>query len=151
MHVSHFRLAPNSWLSWPRRSARLRLTALCGGLFLLFSATLLGATYIAFERATQYKTPRLPKVPGTPAIRHLQPPLAQAQERLALAQHELAQALPSQVAALSFTASASRRSFTASDQRMLLFRGAFGRACRQRHSRRCILGDLRQNAPCGSA
>jgi len=100
MHLSHFRLAPNSWLSWPRRSARLRLTALCGGLFLLFSATLLGATYIAFERATQYKTPRLPKIPGTPAIRHLQPPLAQAQERLAMAQRQLAQALPYQVKAL---------------------------------------------------
>src|SRR5580704_17980657 len=102
MHVSHFRLAPNSWLSWPRRSARLRLTALCGGLFLLFGATLLAATYILFERATRYKAPRLPKIPGTPAVRHLQPPLAQAQGRLALAQHELAQALSSQVRDLPF-------------------------------------------------
>ncbi len=103
-HVSHLRLAPNSRLRWPRRSARLRLTAVCGGLFLLFSATLLGATYILFERATQYKTPRLPKIPDTPAIRHLQPPLDQAQERLALAQHELAQAVPSQVGVAAFAA-----------------------------------------------
>ena len=109
MHVSHSRLAPHSWSSWPRHSARLRLTALCGGLFLVFSATLLGATYILFERATRYKTPRLPKIPGTPAIRHLQPPLAQAQERLALAQHELAQALPTQVRALPFAAKAQNQ------------------------------------------
>ena len=35
MGVAHPRLAPPSWLRLPRRTARLRLTALYGGLFLL--------------------------------------------------------------------------------------------------------------------
>ncbi|HUC15284.1 MAG TPA: HAMP domain-containing protein, partial [Acidimicrobiales bacterium] len=96
MHLSHFRLAPNSWLRWPRRSARLRLTAVCGGLFLLSGAALLAATYVLFERATEYKAPHLPKIPDTPVIRDLQPPLAQAQHELAQAQRQLAQAVPSQ-------------------------------------------------------
>lgn len=100
MHLYRSRLAPNLWLRWPRRSARLRLTAVCGALFLLSGTALLAATYILFERATKYRAPHLPKVPDTPAMQDLQRPLAQAQQELAQAQHQLAQALPSQATAL---------------------------------------------------
>ena len=72
MGVAHPRLARPSWLRLPRRTARLRLTALYGGLFLLSGVALLAATYALFERATEYKKPSLPKVPHTPAIQHLQ-------------------------------------------------------------------------------
>ncbi len=38
-------LAPRSWFHLPRRSVRLRLTALYGGLFLISGAVLLAITY----------------------------------------------------------------------------------------------------------
>jgi signal transduction histidine kinase len=109
------RLAPPSWLRLPRRTARLRLTALYGGLFLLSGVALVVTTYVLFQHATEYRTPHLPKVPHTPAIQHLQlslapakpptplgqsvviehgHPLAQAQQELAHAQYELGQAGP---------------------------------------------------------
>jgi signal transduction histidine kinase len=99
----------------PRRTARLRLTALCGGLFLLSGVALVAITYGLFERATEYRTPHLPTVPHTTAIQQfqlppakLQPPgqpvpllqhphphpLAQAQQELGQAQQELARAGP---------------------------------------------------------
>ena len=40
MTVPRLRLRSPAWLRWPRRTARLRLTALCGGLFLLSGAAL---------------------------------------------------------------------------------------------------------------
>jgi signal transduction histidine kinase len=102
MSVTHHRLASPSWLRLPRRTARLRLTALYGGLFLLSGAVLAVITYVLFERATKYRTPPIPKVPHTPAIGSLQlsspktPPLPQAysmfQNQLAQAQNQLAQA-----------------------------------------------------------
>ncbi len=92
MRRSHARLTPRSWLRLPRRTARLRLTALYGSLFVLSGAALLAATYVLFERATQYKAPRLPKIPDTPAIEPLQTlQLPQALTRLAYAQHQIAQ------------------------------------------------------------
>jgi signal transduction histidine kinase len=117
MSVEHPRLAPPSWLRLPRRTARLRLTALYGGLFLLSGLALVAVTYGLFERATEYRTPHLPKVPHTPAIQHLKlpfasppamalpqgdyvhllqhpHPLAQAQYELGQARQELAQARP---------------------------------------------------------
>ncbi len=115
MDVAHSRLAPRSWLRLPRRTARLRLTALYGGLFLLSGVALVAATYVLFERATEYKTPHLPTIPHTPAIQQLhfpvEPalakapagqtvviehshPLAQAQQELGQAQYELSQARP---------------------------------------------------------
>jgi signal transduction histidine kinase len=51
MRLPHPRLAPKSWLRRPRRSARLRLTVLYGGLFLLSGVTLLAITYVLFNRA----------------------------------------------------------------------------------------------------
>jgi signal transduction histidine kinase len=100
MGVAHPRLASPSWLRLPRRTARLRLTALYGGLFLLTGAALVAITYALFERATEYRRPPLPKVPRTPAIENLQLPaplaqtlpiqLQQIQHQLAQAQHQLA-------------------------------------------------------------
>jgi signal transduction histidine kinase len=119
-----------SWLRLPHRTARLRLTALYGGLFLLSGVALVAITYGLFERATEYKTPHLPKVPHTSAIQHLHfpylpaqnqlaPPgkavpqgesvqpllqhphqLAQAQQELGQAQYELSKARPAAVASL---------------------------------------------------
>ena len=76
MGAAHPRLAPPSWLRLPRRTARLRLTALYGGLFLLSGVALVATTYVLFERATEYRAPHLPKIPHTPAIQHLQLPSA---------------------------------------------------------------------------
>ena len=89
-------------LRWPRRTARLRLTAVYGGLFLLSGAVLAVITYVLFERATRYRTPPIPKIPRTPVIGSLKLPsllpagysalqnqLAQAQNQLAQAQHQL--------------------------------------------------------------
>ena len=95
MSVAHPRLASPSWPRWPRRTARNRLTALYGALFLLFGGVLVAMTYVLFERATRYRTPRIPKVPHAPAIENLQlpAPLAQTLPReLYLAQQQLAQA-----------------------------------------------------------
>jgi signal transduction histidine kinase len=76
MGVAQPRLAPLSWLRLPRRTARLRLTALYGGLFLLSGVALVVTTYVLFERATEYRAPHLPTIPHTPAIQHLQLPLS---------------------------------------------------------------------------
>ena len=102
MGVAHLRATSPSWLRWPRRTARLRLTALYGGLFLLTGSVLAAITYALFERATEYRTPPLPKIPHTPAIGNLQlpSPLAKAlpqqfnllQNQLAQAQNQLAKA-----------------------------------------------------------
>jgi len=95
MNVAHPRLASPSWLRWPRRTARIRLTALHGALFLLFGGALVAMTYVLFEGATHYRTPPIPKVPHAPAIENLQlpAPLAQTLPReLYLAQQQLAQA-----------------------------------------------------------
>jgi signal transduction histidine kinase len=56
----------------PRRTARLRLTVLCCGLFLLSGVALIAITYVLFEQATAYRTPHLPQIPRTPAIQKLQ-------------------------------------------------------------------------------
>src|ERR1700684_480331 len=114
MGVAHLLLAARSGLRLPRRTARLRLTALYGGLFLLSGIALVAITYVLFQRATEYKTPRLPTIPHTAAIQHLQLPsphkpvlpqgqsvviehphqLTQAQQELGQAYQELAQAPP---------------------------------------------------------
>jgi signal transduction histidine kinase len=96
----------------PRRTARFRLTALCGGLFLVSGAALLAATYALFERATKYTSPHLPKIPGVPSLKSLLPvpkgatvhllhsgQLGLAQQELSKAQFQLGQIrdLPSQI------------------------------------------------------
>ncbi len=105
------RLAPISRLRLPRRTARLRLTVLYCGLFVLSGAALVAVTYVLFQRATQYKQPPLPKVPHTPSVQDLQIlpkgpqgssirlpqnpyQLSQAQQRLSQVQQELTKAKP---------------------------------------------------------
>jgi signal transduction histidine kinase len=90
-HPPLTRLGPRSWLRLPRRTARLRLTALYGSLFLLSGAALLAGTYVLFERATAYEQPRLPHVPQAPA---LEPLLPQALMALRRDQRRFALALP---------------------------------------------------------
>jgi signal transduction histidine kinase len=51
MRLPHPRFTPPSWLWLPRRTARLRLTALYGVLFLLSGAALLTVTYLLVKRA----------------------------------------------------------------------------------------------------
>src|ERR1700734_915192 len=109
MRLSHHWPTPRPRLRGPpRRTARLRLAALCGGLFLVSGVALLASTYVLFERATEFRTPRLPNVPHTPAIQPLQqepglltiPPaqvangfqLPEALSKLASDQYQLAQA-----------------------------------------------------------
>ncbi len=99
--IARPRLAPPSWLRFPRRTACLRLTALYGALSLLTGTVLVVITYALFERATQFRTPTLPKIPRTPAIGSLQAPLKQAltgpqaygglQQQLAQYQNQLTQ------------------------------------------------------------
>ncbi len=93
MSVAHPRLASAAWLRWPHRTARIRLTALYGGLFLLTGAALAAITYVLFERATEYKTPLLPRIPRAPAIGNLQlpAPLGQAFSQLNQLQQQLAE------------------------------------------------------------
>jgi signal transduction histidine kinase len=67
-------VARSSWPRLPRRTARIRLTALYGGLFLVIGAALGATTYVLFERATAFSTPPVPKIPRTPAIGKLQVP-----------------------------------------------------------------------------
>jgi signal transduction histidine kinase len=62
----------HAWLHMPRRTARLRLTALYGGLFLISGAALVAVTYLLFERATAFIKPALPQVPHTPSLQNLQ-------------------------------------------------------------------------------
>jgi signal transduction histidine kinase len=92
---------------WPRRTARLRFTAVYGVLFLISGAALIGVTYTLFERATEYTAPHLPQIPRTPALHDLGnsritlpgptsvslPALFSDQSQLAKAQHHLALAL----------------------------------------------------------
>ena len=61
-----------AWLHLPRRTARIRLTALYGGLFLLSGAALVAVTYVLFERATAFSRPALPQIPRTPSLQDLQ-------------------------------------------------------------------------------
>jgi signal transduction histidine kinase len=100
MGVAHRLLASRAWPRWPLRTARRRLTALYGGLFLLFGGVLVAITFALFEGATQYRTPPIPKIPNAPAIENLQLPgplartlpqlLYQAQQQLAQTQNQLA-------------------------------------------------------------
>jgi signal transduction histidine kinase len=76
----------------PRRTVRVRLTLLYGGLFLISGAALVAITYFLFEGATASTRPSLPQVPRAPAIQKLQlPQLPQAFSKLALVQYQLAQ------------------------------------------------------------
>ena len=72
MPNSRLELRRPAWLHLPRRTARMRLTALYGGLFLVSGAVLVVATYLLFERATAFTKPALPQIPHTPSLRDLE-------------------------------------------------------------------------------
>ncbi|MCL2419096.1 MAG: HAMP domain-containing histidine kinase [Conexibacteraceae bacterium] len=77
----------------PHRTARVRLTLLYGGLFLLSGAALVAITYALFQQATEYSKPHLPNIPHAPAIHQLQlPELPHALSQLTQDQQQLAQA-----------------------------------------------------------
>jgi signal transduction histidine kinase len=61
-----------AWLHMPRRTARIRLTILYGGLFLISGAALVVVSYLLFERATEFTKPALPQIPRTPSLQALQ-------------------------------------------------------------------------------
>ncbi len=85
MALAQSHVAQHRWLRLPRRTARLRLTTLYGGLFLLSGAALVSATYVLFERVTAFKTPHLPKILKASVLRKLlgQSPLGQTLPKLA--------------------------------------------------------------------
>jgi signal transduction histidine kinase len=68
------RLRSPAWLHWPRRTARIRLTALYGSLFLISGVALVAITYVLFQRATRYTKPLLPQIPHPLAIQQIQKP-----------------------------------------------------------------------------
>ncbi|MGD0055237.1 MAG: ATP-binding protein [Acidimicrobiales bacterium] len=70
------RLDPAPRLHLPRRTARLRLSTLYSGLFLVFGAALVAVTYALFERVTAFKPPRLPSIPHGSALGNLTFPAA---------------------------------------------------------------------------
>ena len=72
MPISRRAIRRPAWLHMPRRTARIRLTALYGGLFLISGAALVVVTYLLFERATAFTKPALPRVPHSPSLQDLQ-------------------------------------------------------------------------------
>jgi signal transduction histidine kinase len=67
MPVPRRRATPRRWLPLPRRTARLRLTLTCGGLFMLTGAVFLASTYLLFRAVTpRSKNPggSGPRIPG---------------------------------------------------------------------------------------
>ncbi len=79
-------------LRFPPRTARLRLAALYGGLFILFGAALVASTYVLFQHVTASKAPQLPRVPHAPAIQSFtKPTLPKALALLTTIQHRLTQ------------------------------------------------------------
>ena len=72
MLISRLQPKRPNWLHVPRRTARIRLTALYGGLFLISGAVLVAATYLLFERATAFTKPALPQIPRAPSLQDLE-------------------------------------------------------------------------------
>jgi signal transduction histidine kinase len=89
------RLAPSSRLRLPRRTARLRLTALCGGLFLLSGVALVAITYLLFEQATEYSAVEHLKlaIPPSPFLQGPTRPFLTNTHPLGQAQRDLRSAL----------------------------------------------------------
>jgi signal transduction histidine kinase len=72
MPISRLEVKRPAWLHVPRRTARMRLTALYGGLFLISGAALVAATDLLFERATAFTKPALPQIPHAPSLHDLE-------------------------------------------------------------------------------
>jgi signal transduction histidine kinase len=79
MRISRREVRRPAWLHMPKRTARVRLTALYGGLFLISGAALVAVTYLLFERATAFTKPALPRIPRAPSLQDLESlPLSRA-------------------------------------------------------------------------
>jgi signal transduction histidine kinase len=76
-HTGRPPLAPRSWLRLPRRTARLRLTLLYGGLFVVCGAALLAITYGLVRASVPQDVPQPVTYPH--AREHKRPPGAPAQ------------------------------------------------------------------------
>lgn len=74
--IAHARLVPGGWLRLPRRTARLRLTLLYSGLFLLAGTVVIVATYLLFARGGVVRT-AVSAVPGPPGATRIDPVTAQ--------------------------------------------------------------------------
>jgi signal transduction histidine kinase len=72
MPIARLAIRRPAWWHGPRRTARIRLTALYGGLFLISGAALVAATYLLFERATAFTKPALPQIPRAPSLQDLE-------------------------------------------------------------------------------
>lgn len=148
MTVAPAPLAPRSWLRMPRRTARFRLTALYGGLFLVSGVALLAATYALFERATKYKPPHLPRIPGIPNLNLLPLPRGstvkfyEQPRQLALAQTELSKAQNQ----LTHVGSTNQAVFNVGPIRQLMATAQQQLATAERQ----LLGDVRQITHSGS-
>ena len=76
--VAHTRLVPGSWLRLPHRTARLRLTLLYAGLFLVAGTVVLVLTYLLFAGGGVVSTAsQVVPVPGPPTARQVDPVTAQ--------------------------------------------------------------------------
>jgi signal transduction histidine kinase len=72
MPISRPAVRRPAWLHLPKRTARIRLSALYGGLFLMSGAALVAVTDLLFLRATAFTKPALPQVPRAPSLQDLQ-------------------------------------------------------------------------------
>jgi hypothetical protein len=68
-HATKHLLVPRSYLRLPRRTARLRLSLIYGGLFLICGAGLLAISY-GLERANVPNTVSVPGAPTATALSH---------------------------------------------------------------------------------
>jgi signal transduction histidine kinase len=73
-HAGRRLLVPRSWLRLPRRTARLRLTLLYGGLFLACGAALLAITYGLVRASVPREVPQTVIYPQAHAREHTRPP-----------------------------------------------------------------------------
>jgi signal transduction histidine kinase len=89
-HAKRRPLAPRSWLRLPRRTARLRLTLLYGGLFLACGAALLAITYGLVRASVPRDVPQEVTYPG--GREHKRPAGAPAAPLIAIADGQLRQA-----------------------------------------------------------
>ena len=89
-HADRHPLAPSSWLRLPRRTARLRLTLLYGGLFLACGAALLAITYALVRASVPRDVPQAVTYPH--AREHKRPPGAPATPLIEIPEGQLRQA-----------------------------------------------------------
>jgi HAMP domain-containing protein len=83
-------LVPRSWLRLPRRTARLRLTLLYGGLFLACGVALLTITYGLVRASVPRDVPQAVTYPN--GREHTRPPGAPAAPRIEIPEGQLRQA-----------------------------------------------------------